>query len=603
MALTRNGVPLTSAEQATMRAGIGGSVSQVSYSTVIPLDGDKVMPRTQISGAVALTIGTLMAGGSCRIPFLGNGTNVPTIAGASEWATSFGYDNSQSGLLNVLDVWSDDGTYAYFAWSQPVTNSGADTTPPTITGNAVANATPTVVTVTFSEAMNTSAAPVASAFTVSGHTVSSVAFASSTTLSVTVTPAFVNGEAARTLAYTQPGTNNLRDVAGNLLATVSGVAITNNVQPADTTPPTLSSAAVNGASLVMTYNEALNTTAPATSAYSVVGAGGTTQAPSAVNISGSNVVLTLGTPAVSGNTVTISYTVPGTNPVRDMAGNSAAALSGQAVTNSTGADDYADWLTRLSAAGGDASTTEKDAVQAFINTAKTGATPFWDCITRANVFVNNANGSLVPFKIQSGSTNDTSPGATDVNAGGRGNTTGTGYVNTQTPPPAAAGGLSVYLRDTQSFAPAAANALIGARDTGNTQVFRIVANIKADGTAQAGYLSGAWGGASNAQMESNTGAAMRVGHWHVQRNSSASLKLRRNGSLVGTEFVTATTAVPVSENIYVFAQNGGGTAGAFTKAPTSIGYYAILSGAMTDAQAAAYNTAVVAMMTAMSRNL
>lgn len=269
----------------------------------------------------------------------------------------------------------------------------------------------------------------------------------------------------------------------------------------------------------------------------------------------------------------------------------------------TGDADFDSWLARLTAAGGDASTTEKNAVQAFIGTAKNGATPFWDVLYRANAFVNNAAGSLVPFKKQSGAADDTSPATTVANPGGRGNISGTGYINTQTPPPGADGGLSVYLRDLQSFNPAAANVLLGCRDAGNGQNFRIGANLNGnDGQAVAGYVNGAWGGAAAPQATANTGAAMQVGHWHVQRSGASSLKLRRNGSLVN-EMTTGTTAVPVSEPIYVFAQNSGGTAGAFTKAPTSIGYYGILSGSMTDAQAAAYNAAVVAMMTALGRNL
>ncbi|KQP36135.1 hypothetical protein [Pseudorhodoferax sp. Leaf274] len=123
MALTRNGVPLTSAEQATLRAGIGGSVSQIPYSTVIPLDGDKVMPRQTIAGAVSLTIGTRMAGGRCRLYFLSNGSNIPSIAGATEWADSFGYNNGGSNLLNCLDAWCDDGTNVYYAWSEPLVNN------------------------------------------------------------------------------------------------------------------------------------------------------------------------------------------------------------------------------------------------------------------------------------------------------------------------------------------------------------------------------------------------------------------------------------------------------------------------------------------------
>jgi hypothetical protein len=103
-----------------------------------------------------------------------------------------------------------------------------DTTAPTVTSVAVENATPTVVDIQMGETMDTGYVPAAAAFTVSGHTVSSVAIVGSV-ISLTVSAAFVNGEAARTVAYTQPGTNNARDVAGNLLANFSGQAITNNV--------------------------------------------------------------------------------------------------------------------------------------------------------------------------------------------------------------------------------------------------------------------------------------------------------------------------------------------------------------------------------------
>lgn len=108
------------------------------------------------------------------------------------------------------------------------TPPASDTTAPTAASAAVANATPTVVAITMSEAMDGAYVPAASAFTVGGHTVSSVAISGST-INLTVSAAFVNAEAARTVAYTQPGTNNARDLAGNLLASFTGLAITNNV--------------------------------------------------------------------------------------------------------------------------------------------------------------------------------------------------------------------------------------------------------------------------------------------------------------------------------------------------------------------------------------
>lgn len=109
-----------------------------------------------------------------------------------------------------------------------------DTTAPTITGASVANATPTVVALAVSEALNAAFTPAASAFTVSGHTVTGVSISGST-INLTVSAAFVNGEAARTAAYTQPGSNDARDNAGYLLASFTGRAITNNVAAAGST--------------------------------------------------------------------------------------------------------------------------------------------------------------------------------------------------------------------------------------------------------------------------------------------------------------------------------------------------------------------------------
>ena len=112
----------------------------------------------------------------------------------------------------------------------------------------------------------------------------------------------------------------------------------NGVVGTDTTAPTLSTATVDGTSLVLTYNEALDTSSePATSAYSVSVAGGTGVAPSSVDVSGMTVTLTLGTAVTAGQTVTVTYTVPPSNPVQDAAGNDVAALTNESVTNNTNA--------------------------------------------------------------------------------------------------------------------------------------------------------------------------------------------------------------------------------------------------------------------------
>ena len=106
----------------------------------------------------------------------------------------------------------------------------------------------------------------------------------------------------------------------------------------DTTVPSLDSATVDGTSLELTYNEALDVgSEPATSAYSVSVAEGTGVAPSSVDVTGMKVTLTLGTAVTSGQTVTVSYTVPMSDPVQDTSGNDAAELTNRSVTNNTNA--------------------------------------------------------------------------------------------------------------------------------------------------------------------------------------------------------------------------------------------------------------------------
>ena len=108
-----------------------------------------------------------------------------------------------------------------------------------------------------------------------------------------------------------------------------------SVTVTDTTP-SLSSATVDGTSLVLTYDEPLDEgSVPAASAYSVSVGGGTAAAPSSVGVSGSTVILTLSAAVTSGQTATVTYMVPSTNPVQDAAGNDAAALTNQSVTNTT----------------------------------------------------------------------------------------------------------------------------------------------------------------------------------------------------------------------------------------------------------------------------
>ena len=94
--------------------------------------------------------------------------------------------------------------------------------------SAVVNraAAPKTLTITLSEGLDATVVPAAAAFTLSqGGPVAAVSVVGNTVV-LTSTTAF--SASAITVAYTQPGTNGVRDTSGNLLATFGAQAVTNN---------------------------------------------------------------------------------------------------------------------------------------------------------------------------------------------------------------------------------------------------------------------------------------------------------------------------------------------------------------------------------------
>lgn len=98
---------------------------------------------------------------------------------------------------------------------------------PTFTSAVIALATPTKLTITYSEGLDPTIVPAVGAFTSSPARTFSKVEISGRTVILTATVAYVAG--ATTVTYTAPGTNALRDTSGNLLATHGPSAVTNNV--------------------------------------------------------------------------------------------------------------------------------------------------------------------------------------------------------------------------------------------------------------------------------------------------------------------------------------------------------------------------------------
>ena len=119
------------------------------------------------------------------------------------------------------------------------------------------------------------------------------------------------------------------------LAHDSGHKVDGSLAP-DETAPVFASAAVNGTTLTVAFNEGLDpASAPAGSAFAVSGGRAGT---GTARISGMVATVTLDTAVPHGEQMlTVSYTSPGAgnSPLRDGSGNEVADFSGQPVTNNT----------------------------------------------------------------------------------------------------------------------------------------------------------------------------------------------------------------------------------------------------------------------------
>ena len=101
------------------------------------------------------------------------------------------------------------------------------------------------LTLTYSEALSETSAPLASAYTVAGgqagRTVSNAAVTGSV-VALTLNPLVGQPETGLTLSYTSPATGQLRDLAGNDAAGFSGNPVQNDTP--DTTAPTVTGVAL-----------------------------------------------------------------------------------------------------------------------------------------------------------------------------------------------------------------------------------------------------------------------------------------------------------------------------------------------------------------------
>ncbi len=170
----------------------------------------------------------------------------------------------------------------------------------------------------------------AGSVSIAGRTVSvdSVSLVGGATFTIT----YAGGTAPSTIGAQTWSAQQKSAAGGTLTALASSPSITLQ----DTITPTFSSATVDGTSLVVTFDETLDGgSTPTGSAFDVKVNGSSQAAPASVSVSGSTATLTLAASVHSGDTVTVAYTQPGSNRLRDPAGNDAASFGAQSVTNTT----------------------------------------------------------------------------------------------------------------------------------------------------------------------------------------------------------------------------------------------------------------------------
>ena len=239
-------------------------------------------------------------------------------------AADLGADGNKSLTADITD-----GANNTSPKSEPLTIT-LDRSEPSLQSAAVNGST---LTLTYTEAL-AGLDPSTNSYTVKANVTAvgvSAVDADSSTVTLTLASA-VAPEDTVTLDYTA-GATPVQDVAGNEAASLTGQAVANNTP--DTIPPVLQSAVVNADTVTLTYNEPLDGASdPAPEDYTVTAAGNPINV-TAVNANGSTVTLTLANPVTNADTVTLDYSA-GTAPVQDVAGNDAANLTGQALTNTTG---------------------------------------------------------------------------------------------------------------------------------------------------------------------------------------------------------------------------------------------------------------------------
>jgi trimeric autotransporter adhesin len=391
--------------------GTGSSLpTQISYSTVVPLDGNKYMPRTAVQSAVQFTVGSVTAGGVCKVALVSNGVNTPTFGNDINIDAAGDTFSITNNRLNNLWFWNDGDVN----WVT-IQDTGINVTLPATA--LVISSSPT------SGVVNTASSNIT--VTANGSLASAVTVTPSSTLSGTFSPSSAvlnnNGSVVFTFTPTVTGSNTISFSASGLTSTNFAYNVT--------AAPTVPSAVLNVlAGTTTASTQALSWTVPSSNGGSAI-----TDYVVQYSLAGSNNWVTFSDGVSTGTNTTVTGLTSSTNydyRVAAINGVGTGAYSTVVSKATSAAATVPGAPTNVVATAGDA-----QASVAFTAPASNGGSAITGYTVTASTG-QTASGSTSPIVV-TGLTNGTSVTFTVVATNSVGNSSASAASNSVTPQAAA----------------------------------------------------------------------------------------------------------------------------------------------------------------------
>ena len=302
-------------------ATVNGATLAITFDRTLNTSSTPAGSRFTINGTTATVSLVAIAGSTATLTL--------SAAVAHTDVITVDYTKPSSGGIkrSGKDIYADTFTM------QSVANNTPDPTP--TVSSASINAAGDTLTITMTKDLLTTTAgtPAKSAFVLSGGSAATTGIAvSGKKVTLTLSPTADEGDSI-TIAYTKPtgaGGKLQSQTGGHLVASWTAQTVTNNADG----KPRPTSAMVNGATLTITFDRALDTSStPDITKFTV---NGTTATASSVAISGSTATLTLSAAVAHTDMITVDYTKPSSGGIKrsgkDIYADTFSMLS---VTNNT----------------------------------------------------------------------------------------------------------------------------------------------------------------------------------------------------------------------------------------------------------------------------